>query len=257
MEYIDVQGERLPAIGFGTGGLRGDEGIEGVRHALEIGYRHIDTARIYGNESEVGEGLRRSGVPRQDVFITTKLMGEDLVADHVRPAVEESLGRLGLDQIDLLLIHFPTEEVPLESTLGAMAEQQAAGKVRHLGVSNFRTPLLQEAMGYATIFANQVPYQVGGRQRGLTELVAKEDIVLTAYSPLRGDAIASPVVADIAKAHGKAPQQVALRWLVQQPHVTPIPRSATPSRRVSNFDIFDFELSADEMARVSALSDAG
>jgi 2,5-diketo-D-gluconate reductase B len=255
MEHIEVQGEQLPAIGFGTGGLRDEVAVEAVRHALEIGYRHIDTARIYGNEAEVGRGLRDSGVPRVDVFITTKVAGPDLAGDQVGPATEDSLRKLGVDQVDLLLIHFPSDDVPLKVTLDAMVEQQHAGRVRHIGVSNFRAPLLQEARAHARIFTDQVPYSLGMRQRTLTELVKEDDVLLTAYSPLRGKAIDSPVVASIAEAHAKTPQQIALRWLTQQPRVTAIPRSATAARRESNFDIFDFVLSPRDMEALSRLSD--
>jgi diketogulonate reductase-like aldo/keto reductase len=244
----------LPAIGFGTGGLSGEVAVESVRHALELGYRHIDTARIYANETEVGEGIRRSGLPREEIFVTTKIMGPDLAGDAVGPATEESLSRLGVEWIDLLLIHAPSTDVPIGVTVEAMVSQQEAGKVRHIGVSNFRLAQLQEAQALARIFTNQVPYQVGGRQRGVCEVAATEDFLLTAYSPTRGEAVNGPVVSDIAGAHAKTPQQIALRWLVQQPHVTPIPRSATPSRRKENLDIFDFELSEEEMRQLSALS---
>ena len=251
-----MQGQSLPAIGFGTGALRGDEAVESVRHALELGYRHIDTARIYANESEVGEGIRRSGVPRETIFVTTKIIGPDLAGDAVGPAVAESLTRLGVGWVDLLLIHAPSTDIPLGVTIEAMASQQQTGTVKHIGVSNFRLAQLRKAQTLARIFTDQVPYQVGSRQRGLCEVAAGEDFLLTAYSPTRGDAVNGPVVVEIAAAHAKTPQQIALRWLVQQPNVTPIPRSATPSRRKENLDIFDFELSEQEMEQLSALSNA-
>jgi 2,5-diketo-D-gluconate reductase B len=253
---IEIQGQKLPVIGFGTGGLAGATAVESVRDALELGYRHIDTARMYRNEAEVGEGIRRSGLPREDVFVTTKLFGPDLAGKAVGPATDESLQQLAVGQIDLLLIHGPSADVPLAITLDAMVKQQEAGKVRHIGVSNFPLALLREAQGHALIFTNQVPYQVGRHQAGLTEVARTEDFLLTAYSPIKGDAVRGAVVAEIADAHAKTPQQVALRWLVQQPHVVPIPRSADSSRRRYNFDIFDFELSDEEMARLGALSNS-
>jgi len=255
VEYVEVQGERLPAIAFGTGGLQGEVCAESVRDAIAIGYRHIDTARLYGNESDVGEGIRSSGVDRSELFVTTKLGATDLAADQVGPATDESLERLGIGSIDLLLIHFPSDDVPLDDTLDAMVDQQKAGKVRHIGVSNFRTDLLRQAMARTRIFTDQVPYQTGRRQRGLCELVATEDIVLSAYSPLRGRTGGDPVMEEIASAHGKSPSQVALRWVVQQRHVFPITRSSSPERRRANFAIFDFELSTDEMERIFALSE--
>ena len=249
--HIHVQGERVPALGFGTWQLTGDDAREGTRHALELGYRQIDTAQAYGNEREVGEGIAASGVPREEVFLTTKIVGETLAGDQVGPAVDASLRRLGTDYVDLLLIHWPTDDVPLGETLEAMMVAKDAGKVRHLGVSNFRGPLLLEAMELAPIFADQVPYQPGRTQRTLLGIAAERDVMITAYSPLRGEGVQSPVLAEIGEAHGKTPQQVALRWLLQQDKVSPIPRSSDPGRRAQNFDVFDFELSDDEMARIS------
>lgn len=255
MQEIEVQGVRLPALGFGTWQLTGATAYEAVRDALEIGYRQIDTARAYRNEEEVGRALRDSGVARDDVFLTTKIVRDDLAGDRVGPAVDDSLRQLGLDHVDLLLIHWPSEDVPLAETLDAMTAVREAGKVRHLGVSNFRAPLLREAMALAPILADQVPYQPGRTQRSLCEIARTEDIVLTAYSPLRGEGVHSPVLAEIGRAHGKSPQQVALRWLLQQPNVSPIPRSADPAHRRENFEVLDFELSDDEMTRIHQIAE--
>ncbi|HUP87496.1 MAG TPA: aldo/keto reductase [Acidimicrobiales bacterium] len=251
---VEVQGTSVPALGFGTWQLSGAEAREATRHALEIGYRQIDTAQMYGNEDEVGCGIVESGVTREDVFLTTKLFKETLAGDKVGPAVDESLRRLGTDYVDLLLIHWPNEDVPLGETLAAMRAVQDAGKVRHLGVSNFKAPLLREAMEHATILADQVPYQPGRTQNSLLELARERDVLITAYSPLRGDGMASLVLADIAAAHGKTVQQVVLRWLLQQPKVSPIPRSANPAHRAQNFEVFDFELDDQEMARISGIT---
>jgi len=253
MLTIDVQGERVPALGFGTWQLSGEEAREATRHALEIGYRQIDTAQAYRNEVEVGQGIRDSGVPRDEVFLTTKLVGDTLAGDRVGPAVDESLRQLGVDQVDLLLIHWPNDQFPLGETLGAMRKAQEAGKVRHLGVSNFRAALLQEALQHAPILADQVPYQPGRTQSSLKQLAVERDVMITAYSPLRGDGLKAPELRAIADAHGKTPQQVALRWLLQQPKVSPIPRSANPDHRRSNFDVFDFELSGEDMAAIDAI----
>ena len=254
MLEIEVQGQMVPALGFGTWQLAGVEAREATRHALEIGYRQIDTAQMYGNEDEVGRGIAESGVAREDVFLTTKLFKENLAGDRVGPAVDESLQRLGTDYVDLLLIHWPNDEIPLGETLAAMRAAQDAGKVRHLGVSNFKGPLLLEAMEHATIFADQVPYQPGTSQNTLRRIAAERDVLITAYSPLRGDGMASPVLAEIASAQGKTVQQVVLRWLLQQDKVSPIPRSANPDHRRQNFEVFDFELSEDEMNRISAIT---
>ena len=251
--FIEVQGERVPAMGFGTWQLTGDDAREGTRHAIELGYRQIDTAQMYGNEREVGEGIAQSGVPREEIFLTTKIVRENLAGDRVGHAVDESLRRLDSDYIDLLLIHWPNDEIPLAETLEAMNQVRDAGKVRHLGVSNFRGPLLLEAMELAPILADQVPYQPGRTQNTLLGVAAERDVMITAYSPLRGDGLRSPVLASIGDAHGKTPQQVALRWLLQQDKVSPIPRSSNPDRRAQNLDVFDFELSDDDMARIAAI----
>ncbi len=249
--HVNVQGEQVPALGFGTWQLTGDEAREGTRHAIELGYRQIDTAQAYRNEAEVGQGIADSGVAREEIFLTTKIVGETLAGDQVGPAVDASLRRLGTDYVDLLLIHWPTDDVPLGETLEAMMAAKDAEKVRHLGVSNFRGPLLLEAMELAPILADQVPYQPGRTQNTLLGIAAERDVMITAYSPLRGEGVQSPVLAEIGEAHGKSPYQVALRWLLQQDNVSPIPRSSNPDRRSQNFDVFDFELSVDEVARIS------
>ena len=255
MLEIEVQGQRVPALGFGTWQLSGAAAREATRHALEVGYRQIDTAQMYGNEDEVGRGIAESGVPREDVFLTTKLFKENLAGERVGPAVDESLRKLGTDYVDLLLIHWPSpDRTPLAETLRAMARLADDGKVRHLGVSNFKGPLLLEAMEHATIFADQVPYQPGTTQNTLRRIAEERDVLITAYSPLRGDGMSSPVLAEVASAHGKTVQQVVLRWLLQQPKVSPIPRSANPDHRRQNFEVFDFELSEDEVNRISAIA---
>ena len=254
MLEIEVQGQKVPALGFGTWQLSGVEAREATRHALEIGYRQIDTAQMYGNEEEVGRGIAESGVPREEVFLTTKLFKETLAGDRVGPAVDDSLRKLGTDHVDLLLIHWPNEDVPLGETLAAMRRAQEAGKVRHLGVSNFKASLLLEAMEHAPILADQVPYQPGRTQRSLLELARERDVLITAYSPLRGDGMQAPVLGEIAAAHGKTVQQVVLRWLLQQEKVSPIPRSANPDHRRQNFDVFDFELSKADKDRISAIA---
>jgi 2,5-diketo-D-gluconate reductase B len=253
MLEIEVQGQRVPALGFGTWQLSGDEAREATRDALEIGYRQIDTAQAYGNEAEVGRAIAESGVPREDVFLTTKIVRDSLKGDRVGPAVDESLRKLGTDYVDLLLIHWPTDEVPLGETLSAMRAAQDAGKVRHLGVSNFRAPLLLEAMEHATILADQVPYQPGRTQNSLRDLAVEKDVMITAYSPLRGDGLKDPALAAVASKHGKTVQQVALRWLLQQDKVSPIPRSSKADHRRANFDVFDFELDDSDMSAIDAI----
>ncbi len=253
MFEIEVQGQKVPSLGFGTWQLSGDEAREATRHALEIGYRQIDTAQAYENEEEVGRGIVESGVARENIFLTSKLVGGTLAGEKVGPATDESLRKLGTEYVDLLLIHWPNADIPLADTLGAMRAQQDAGKVRHLGVSNFKGPLLLEALELAPILADQVPYQPGRTQNTLRQIAAERGVIVTAYSPLRGDGMKSPVLAEIAADHAKTVQQVALRWLLQQDNVSPIPRSANAEHRRQNFEVFDFELSPDEMGRIDAI----
>jgi 2,5-diketo-D-gluconate reductase B len=253
MLEIEVQGQRVPALGFGTWQLSGAEAREATRDALEIGYRQIDTAQAYRNEDEVGKAIAESGVPREDIFLTTKIVRDSLKGDRVGPSVDESLRKLGTDYVDLLLIHWPTDEVPLGETLAAMRKAQDAGKVRHLGVSNFRAALLREAMEHATILADQVPYQPGRTQNSLRDLAVERDVMITAYSPLRGNGMKDPALAKVAAKHGKTVQQVALRWLLQQDKVSPIPRSSKSDHRRQNFDVFDFELDGDDMDAIGAI----
>ncbi len=256
MIHIDLQGARVPALGLGTWQLRGAEGTEAVRHALEIGYRHIDTAQAYENEAEVGAGIAASGVPREAIFLATKVWMSRLAAAELRRSVEQSLAALGTGHVDLLMIHWPSVEVPLAESLGAMAELQAAGKVRHLGVSNFTVPLLEQAVQRhgARLLANQVEYHPLLSQAPVLDFLRDHEMMLIAYSPLvRGGAHAQEVLADIGRRHGKTGAQVALRWLVEQPNVAAIPKAASPEHRAANLDIFDFALDDNDRATIDAL----
>lgn len=254
MIYVPVKGERVPALGFGTWRLSGEACREAVEDALSIGYRHIDTAQMYGNEAEVGAAIQAAGVDRREVFLTTKIWPDNLAAEDVRRTSEESLRRLKTDYVDLLLIHWPNERVPLEETLDAMMELQREGKTHHIGVSNFSPDLFRQAVAHAPIFCNQVEYNPFVPQQALLELARLEDALLTAYRPLaRGEVLSEPTLREIGARHGKNPAQVALRWLLQQENVAAIPKAARPEHRRSNFDIFDFELSEDEMRRISSI----
>jgi len=249
-----VAGTEVPKLGFGTWQLTGEDCEEGVRDALELGYRHIDTARMYGNEAEVGRGIAASGVERGSIFLTTKLWYTTLRAPDVRAQLEGSLRDLGVEHVDLLLIHWPNEEIPLAETLGAMTELQEEGRVSHLGVSNFPPRLLRDALELAPIACNQVEYHPFLGQSELLVLARERDLLLTAYSPLaHGEAHRDPVLREIGEAHGKSAGQVALRWLLDQPHVAAVPKASTHEHRAANLDVFDFELSDDERSRVAGL----
>jgi 2,5-diketo-D-gluconate reductase B len=251
-----ARGLDVPAIGLGTFGLTGDEGEAAIRAALDMGYRHLDTAIRYGNEREVGNALRGSGIARGDVFVTTKIWPTDLAPEMVRQRVGESLERLGLDHVDLLLVHWPSKDVPLGETLAAFAEVREAGRTRAIGVSNFSTALLADALdGHgAEIVANQVEYHPYLAQPKLLPALRAAGMLMTAYLPLaRGLVFDDPVLVEIGRRHGKSPGQVTLRWLVQQDNVLAIPRSSKPANMRANIDIFDFELDDAEMAAIHGL----
>ena len=254
MRYQTIQGESVPALGFGTYKLKGDACRTGVTHALELGYRHIDTAQMYGNEAEVGQGLGEASVDRDEVFLTTKLWHTNLRPADVHRTAEDSLRKLDTDYVDLLLIHWPNDAVPVAATLEAMLDLKAQDKIRHIGVSNFTPTLVQEALDHAPIFANQVEYHPFLSQAPLLEMAQAHDFMLTAYQPIaRGTVNDDETLQSIGAAHGKSPVQVTLRWLLQQDQVVPIPKAASADHRAANIDIFDFELTEDEMAQISAL----
>jgi 2,5-diketo-D-gluconate reductase B len=254
MIYQTIRGVQVPALGFGTWPLKGDECREAVRDALAAGYRHVDTARMYGNEEEVGKGMQEGGVPREHVFLTTKLWYTELTRGKVVDSLHSSLRRLQTEYVDLLLVHWPSFDVPLAETMEAMTGLQREGKVRQVGVSNFPPDLLKEALGYAPIFCNQVEYHPFLAQTPLLDVCRQNDVLLTAYSPIaHGAVMEEPVLGDIGRKYGKSPVQVTLRWLVQQPHVAAIPKAASPDRRRQNFDIFDFELTPEEMEQIFRL----
>lgn len=251
----EVQGVEIPALGLGTWELEGNACVEAVRDALEIGYRHIDTAQAYGNEKAVGRGLARSGVPREEVWLTSKLWLTSLAYDDVIRTARASLDRLGTDYLDLLLVHWPNDDVPLSETLRAMRRLQEDGAIRHLGVSNFPPALLDQALDEAEILCDQVEYHPFLAQDELLHLCREWDLLLTAYSPLaRGRVSRDPTIGKIAEAHGKSPSQVAIRWLLQQEQVAAIPKAASSEHRRANLEVFDFELTAEEMERIHGLA---
>jgi 2,5-diketo-D-gluconate reductase B len=253
-ETVEVQGTRIPVLGFGTWLITGPEASEAVRDALEIGYRQIDTARAYENEREVGQGIEDSGVPREQIFLTSKVPHDEATADEVERDCEQSLERLGVDQLDLLLLHWPSPDVPLEETLKAMTALRDDGRIRNLGVSNFPAGLLKHALELAPVFCDQVEYHPFLGQDGLLELARANDVLITAYSPLaHGNVPDDGTLNRIGAAHGKTAGQVALRWLLDQDHVSPIPKASSHERRVENFEVFDFELTPEERGEIDAL----
>ena len=255
MIYQTIKGEDVPALGLGTWLLEGEACVRSVERALEIGYRHIDTAQVYENEKEVGRGLNQSELDRDDFFLTTKVWRENLEPERVRTSTEQSLKKLGVDYVDLLLVHWPSDEVPVEKTLEAMRKLQEEGKTRYIGVSNFPPARLEEALEVAPLFCNQVEYHPFLSQDELLEVMRPKGMLLTAYSPIaRGKVVGDETLGAIGEAHGKSAVQVTLRWLLQQEHVAAIPKAANEDHLASNFDIFDFELSDEEMERIFSLA---
>lgn len=257
MIWKTIRGEAVPALGIGTFELTGPEGEAAIRTAIELGYRQIDTAIRYGNEAEVGRAIRAAGVPRDELFVTTKIWPEDLAPDDVHSRVGESLERLELDQVDLLLIHWPGRDVPLGETLAAFAEEKSRGRTRLIGVSNFNAALLDEALDIhkADLFCNQVEYHPFLSQRTLLERMRRADMLLNAYQPIaRARVFDSELLREIGGRYGKSAGQVALRWLVQQDRVGAIPRSSRVENMRANLDIFDFALTADEMTAIHGLA---
>ena len=258
MIEIMRQGASMPALGMGTWQMRGAEATAAIDRAIGMGYRHIDTAQMYGNEAEVGTALAACGVPRNELWVTTKIDNANHAFEKVKSSTDESLRKLKTDYVDLLLIHWPIfDDAPLVETLDAMAELHYAGKVRHLGVSNFTAELIAEAvddLGH-TILANQVEYHPYLGQRAVKAACAARDIIVTAYCPIvRGKVEEDAVLREIAAAHGKTASQVTLRWLVQQNGVAAIPKAASEKNARSNLDIFDFALTSEEMARIDGLA---
>lgn len=254
MEFREADGVRVPALGFGTWQLRGKTCREGVRHALELGYRHLDTARMYRNEVEVGQGLRDSGIDRSETFLVSKIPGSSLDRDSVRRETQASLSDLGTDYLDLLLIHHPSSSVPLAETLEAMRAEQDAGRVRHLGVSNFSSELMEEAMDSAPILCNQIEYHPGKPQERAIAAAREHGVLITAYSPFaRGALVKRGEFEQIGRRHGKTAGQVLLRWLLDQESVTTIPRASDARHREENLDVFDFTLSEEEREQIGAM----
>lgn len=254
MEYVEVRGARVPALGLGTWQMEGRTCREAVEAALELGYRHIDTAQMYGNEGEVGAAVRESGIDRDALWITTKLGIANVGRDAVLRTTHESLKRLATDRIDLLLIHWPSDQVPLRETFGAMGELMDDGAVRRIGVSNFPPGLLKEALSEAPISCIQVEYHPFLSQDELVEMAQDHELMLTAYSPLaRGRVQKSSTLTSIGKRYGKSPAQVALRWLIQQKSVAAIPKASQREHLAQNIDLFDFRLTPDEVHTISEL----
>jgi 2,5-diketo-D-gluconate reductase B len=259
MQTVTAHGATLPVIGLGTWKLNGETASAAVAAAIAAGYRHIDTAIGYGNETEVGEGLRRAGVPRDEIFITSKIPPEQLAADDMMRAAEGSLRRLGIDQLDLLLIHWPSKALSAAETIRALNRVKQRGLTRHIGVSNYTVRLLDESWAATEepIVVNQCEHHPYLDQTKLMAATERHAMAFVAYCPLgRAEALDEPVIKDIAGRLGVTPAQVVLRWQIQKDCVV-IPKSAHPARIRQNLDIAGFELGAADMASIDALRTDG
>lgn len=255
MQVVEANGASIPAIGLGTMTLKGDVCVEIVSAALGLGYRHLDTAQMYGNEAEVGQGLKASGLKREDVFVTTKVWHSNLAPGNFERTFDESLKKLDQSYVDLLLIHWPNANVPLAGTMASLCKAAADKRARHVGIANFTIPMIEEAVRLATVplVTNQIEVHPYIDQRRVIDTCRKHGLSVTAYCPLaRGGVPSDETLQRIGAAHRKSASQVALRWLVQQ-GIVAIPRTANHARLPENLAVFDFTLSDGEMAEIAAL----
>ncbi len=257
MQVVTAHGASMPVIGIGTWATNGEECAGAVAEALRAGYRHVDTAAGYRNEDRVGEGIRASGVKRDDIFITTKVAPDSLEDGAFKASVERSLKLIGVDQVDLVLIHWPSKTIPVATTIATLNAVKKAGWTRHIGVSNFTVKLLGEAWAAteAPLVTNQCEYHPYLNQDKLIAACREHGMIFTAFSPLaRQVVLEDPVIAGIAKAKGRTTSQIVLRWDIQQENIVAIPKSTNPAHIKSNLDVFDFSLDDSEMAAISALT---
>jgi 2,5-diketo-D-gluconate reductase B len=257
MRTVQANGASIPVLGFGTFQMSGDDVVRMVSAALDAGYRHVDTAQGYGNEAEVGQGIARSSVSRDDVFVTTKVTPQAFAPGDLQASVERSLSALRLDHVDLVLLHWPNPDVPLADTLGALADVVRRGLARHVGVSNFPSAMLDEAVELCDVplATDQVEYHPYLSQRAVLGAVRRHEMALTAYSPLaQGAVLDDPVLRSIAEDRGATVGQVTLAWLVAQDGVVAIPRTSSERRAEENLAALELQLSDQEMNRISALA---
>lgn len=259
MQVIESHGARIPIIGFGTMTLKENACIDMVEAALHLGYRHLDTAQNYGNEREVGAGLRHSGIKREEVFLTTKVWFNRLAAGDLEKSVDESLARLELPWVDLLLIHWPNAQIPLAESIGALCKVKRAGLARHIGVANFNVAMIEEANTLASepLACLQIEVHPYLDQTKVIAAARKHGMAVVAYCPLaRGKVPADEVLIRIGRAHGKTPAQVALRYLEQRDIIV-IPRTSKRERLAENLASLEFDLSGPEMAEIDKLKRPG
>jgi 2,5-diketo-D-gluconate reductase B len=255
LQVVETSRVTVPALGFGTWQLEPDVAYDAVRTALDVGYRHVDTAQMYDNEEAVGRAIADSDVDRDDVFLVTKVAPDNAQPDDVRTSTQESLGRLGVDHVDLLLLHWPTDVAPLEETLAALTQLEEQGLTRHIGVSNFPSDLLDEAAGLAPIVTDQVEHHPYLAVDPIRATARKHDLFVTAYSPIaQGRVLEDETLREIAEEHDSTPVQVTLAWLLRS-GVVAIPRSGKPDHIAANAEALELDLRADEAERIDGLAE--
>ncbi|MDA0785531.1 MAG: aldo/keto reductase [Proteobacteria bacterium] len=256
MKYVERLGTTAPALGFGTFPMMGDDCYSAVLWALEVGYRHIDTAQLYGNEADVGRALADSSVPRGEIFLTTKCGVYDASPVAVAAELTDSLVKLQTDYVDLWMYHWHNRDTPLGETLAALAEAKAAGLARQIGVGNFTIPLIREAVDVhgAVLFTNQFENHPLLRQPHVERATWAHGMAVTAHSPLgRGKVPGNGVLEGIGAKYGKSAVQVAIRWQLDKPNTLLVPKSTRRAGIVENFDVFDFTLDDDDRAAIDGL----
>lgn len=252
-------GQSIPAVGLGTWQAKGDDVYRAVRHALEVGYTHIDTAAVYGNEREVGRAISDAGVDRSGLYVTSKIWNTVHTREDAATAITESLSRLGLDYLDLMLVHWPGTYERNAAVYAAMEEAVDAGTIRSIGVSNFNIHHIDALLASARIVpaVNQMECHISLQNTRLQDYLNGKGMVLEAYAPLKswkvGELLEDETLSAIAAEHGKTPTQVAIRWLLQR-GIVALPKSVTPERISANRDVMDFELSDQDMQRIRALN---
>jgi 2,5-diketo-D-gluconate reductase B len=260
LEGVDVHGARIPALGFGTYGMAEADVRRMIPLALKAGFRHIDTAQVYGNEAGVGAGWVASGLARSELFITTKVWVSNYGRERFESSVDESLRRLQSEYIDLLLLHWPNPEVSLNEQIGRLNALVDAGKVRHIGVSNYNTAMLRSArrLSHHPLATHQFEYHPFLNQHTLIETTRSLGMAVTAYCPMAvGRVLTEPALIDIARRHRRSVAQIVLRWVIQQPAMIALSRTTQPARLAENLAVFDFELAPHDMARIRGLARPG
>ncbi len=253
-KYLNIENSSIPLLGLGTWELTGQECIDTVEAAIHLGYRHLDTAHIYNNEEQVGQGVKQSNADRQELFITTKVSTHNLDPDSLVRSTENSLVKMKTDYIDLLLIHWPTPDMELEATLSAMFWLKERKRIRHLGVSNFSPVLFREAIGLGPVICNQVEFSPYIKQYDNLAVAKESELMITAFSPLgKGKVSQDKLLQEIGKRYEKSAAQVALRWLLQHGNVSVIPKASGIQHLKENMEIFDFELSREDMEKIAGI----